>query len=247
MHDKSEDSLEAALRIAAQKYGGKVDITGSSAFRERAARQAVRLGMTVANADLQAIVADERQRLAAERAPAPPARTEPPAQQRTHPAPEPPRPAPARTYSRPELTQYSAGASILSWLPPEGWDALEAAGSGRPLSARERALLTDPARTVLIDERNQLNDMGRAAYASLQAKMEQERKESMKYQDERQRRSGEGVSPESVNKSAPLAAQAAPEQARPELPEKQATAPASMPAVDRTPSVQRKRDKGRGR
>jgi hypothetical protein len=49
--------------------------------------------MTVANADLQAIVADERQRLAAERAPAPPSRTEPPAQQRTHPAPEPPRPA----------------------------------------------------------------------------------------------------------------------------------------------------------
>jgi hypothetical protein len=69
MHDKSEDSLEAALRIAAQKYGGKVDITGSSEFRERAARQAVRLGITVANDDLQAIVADEQSRLRAERAP----------------------------------------------------------------------------------------------------------------------------------------------------------------------------------
>jgi hypothetical protein len=58
MHDKADDSLEAALRIAAQKYGGKVDITGSSEFRERAAREAVRLGIEVANADLQEIVID---------------------------------------------------------------------------------------------------------------------------------------------------------------------------------------------
>ncbi len=34
MHDKGADSLEAALRLAAKKYGGKVDITGSSEFRE---------------------------------------------------------------------------------------------------------------------------------------------------------------------------------------------------------------------
>ena len=60
MHDKSADSLEAALRLAAQKYGNKVDITGSAEFRERAARQAVRLGIKVANADLQAVVADEQ-------------------------------------------------------------------------------------------------------------------------------------------------------------------------------------------
>ncbi len=60
MHDKASDSLEAALRIASQKYGGKVDITGSSEFRERAAREAVRLGITVTNADLQTIVADEQ-------------------------------------------------------------------------------------------------------------------------------------------------------------------------------------------
>ncbi|MHB1691116.1 MAG: LPD7 domain-containing protein [Thiomonas sp.] len=60
MHDKSADSLEAALRIAAQKFGGTVDITGSSEFRERAARQAVRLGIEVANADLAAVVADEQ-------------------------------------------------------------------------------------------------------------------------------------------------------------------------------------------
>ncbi len=60
MYDKSADSLEAALRLAAQKYSGKVDITGSSEFRERAARQAARLGIKVTNADLQAVVADEQ-------------------------------------------------------------------------------------------------------------------------------------------------------------------------------------------
>jgi hypothetical protein len=63
MHDKSDDSLEAALRMAAQKYGGKVDITGSSEFRERTARQAVRLGIEVMDADLQAIVQDEQRRM----------------------------------------------------------------------------------------------------------------------------------------------------------------------------------------
>jgi hypothetical protein len=63
LHDKGDDSLEAALRMAAQKYGGKVDITGSAEFRERAARRAVRLGIEVVDADLQAVVQDERQRL----------------------------------------------------------------------------------------------------------------------------------------------------------------------------------------
>jgi hypothetical protein len=60
VHDKTDNSLEAALRLAAQKYGGKVDITGSSEFRERAARQAVRLGINVTNTDLQAVVKDEQ-------------------------------------------------------------------------------------------------------------------------------------------------------------------------------------------
>ena len=60
MHDKADDSLEAALRLAAQKYGGKVGITGSGEFRERAARQAVRLGIKVTDADLQAVVVDEQ-------------------------------------------------------------------------------------------------------------------------------------------------------------------------------------------
>lgn len=59
MHDKGDDSLEAALRIAAQKYGGKVDITGSSEFRDRATREATRLGIRVLNGDLQGIVQNE--------------------------------------------------------------------------------------------------------------------------------------------------------------------------------------------
>jgi hypothetical protein len=71
MHDKGDDSLEAALRMAAKKYGGKVDITGSSAFRERAARQAVRLGIEVMDADLQAVVQDEQARSQPSRQPRP--------------------------------------------------------------------------------------------------------------------------------------------------------------------------------
>lgn len=62
VHDKADDSLEAALRIAAQKYGGQVEITGSAAFREQAARQAAQLGIRVVDADLQIIVRDELQR-----------------------------------------------------------------------------------------------------------------------------------------------------------------------------------------
>ena len=63
MQDKSDESLEAALRVAAQKYGGRVQMTGSDTFQDRAARMATRLGITVHNTDLQAIVADERRRL----------------------------------------------------------------------------------------------------------------------------------------------------------------------------------------
>ena len=63
MQDKSDESLEGALRVAAQKYGSRVQMTGSDTFQERAARMATRLGIAVHNPDLQAIVANERQRL----------------------------------------------------------------------------------------------------------------------------------------------------------------------------------------
>ena len=63
MQDKSDESLEGALRVAAQKYGGRVQVTGSDMFQERAGRMSTRLGIAVHNPDLQAIVANERQRL----------------------------------------------------------------------------------------------------------------------------------------------------------------------------------------
>ena len=60
VHDRAESTVEAALRIAAQKYGA-VDITGSSAFREQAARAAARLGIEVRDADLQKVWQQERE------------------------------------------------------------------------------------------------------------------------------------------------------------------------------------------
>jgi hypothetical protein len=59
MHDQAEASVEAALRIAAQKYGA-VDITGSAAFREQAARQAARLEIQLRDKDLQQLWRQER-------------------------------------------------------------------------------------------------------------------------------------------------------------------------------------------
>ncbi len=55
MHDKTSNSLEAALRLAAQKYGGRVELTGSRDFRVKAAEMASRLGIKVVNPDLQGL------------------------------------------------------------------------------------------------------------------------------------------------------------------------------------------------
>lgn len=63
MRDKSDGSLEAALRVAALKYAGRVKLTGSDLFRGRAARLATRLGIIVDNPDLQGLVAEERRRM----------------------------------------------------------------------------------------------------------------------------------------------------------------------------------------
>ncbi|MHB1956547.1 MAG: LPD7 domain-containing protein [Sulfobacillus sp.] len=64
VHDQADTTLEAALRVAAQKYGGSVDITGSADFQERATRTAARLGIGVRDLDLQSLWQQERQRLA---------------------------------------------------------------------------------------------------------------------------------------------------------------------------------------
>ena len=61
--DHSRDVEHVALRIAAQKFGDAVSITGGAEFRERMARLATREGIEVADADLAQIVEDERQRM----------------------------------------------------------------------------------------------------------------------------------------------------------------------------------------
>ncbi|MHB1792889.1 MAG: TraI/MobA(P) family conjugative relaxase [Acidiferrobacteraceae bacterium] len=61
VHDQADTTLEAALRVAAQKFGGRVDITGSADFRARAAQTAARLGITVRDPDLQRLWQQERE------------------------------------------------------------------------------------------------------------------------------------------------------------------------------------------
>ncbi|MDR0478971.1 MAG: relaxase/mobilization nuclease domain-containing protein [Burkholderiaceae bacterium] len=57
-----EDTLEAALRVACAKFH-QITITGTSEFREHAARRATRLGISVLDADLQKVVQDEREKV----------------------------------------------------------------------------------------------------------------------------------------------------------------------------------------
>lgn len=60
VHDKSDGTLETALDLAGQKYGGEVYLTGSAEFREEAARECARQGIYVADKDLQIIWNQER-------------------------------------------------------------------------------------------------------------------------------------------------------------------------------------------
>lgn len=53
MHDTSNDSLDAALKIAREKWGTKITVQGSVEFKERALERAVGLGLHVANTELQ--------------------------------------------------------------------------------------------------------------------------------------------------------------------------------------------------
>ena len=63
MLSKEDAALEAALRIASEKYGGQVLLTGSAEFQERAARIASRLGIRVTNLGLAGVVREERERM----------------------------------------------------------------------------------------------------------------------------------------------------------------------------------------
>ena len=60
VHDKSDGTLETALDLAGQKYGGEVFLTGSAEFREEAARECARQGIRVADKDLQILWNQER-------------------------------------------------------------------------------------------------------------------------------------------------------------------------------------------
>ena len=61
VHDgRHQDGLTAALQLAAQKWPQGITLTGSGEFRERAARQAARLGIRVADPDLEHMIAQER-------------------------------------------------------------------------------------------------------------------------------------------------------------------------------------------
>ena len=64
--DRQNDTLEAALRVAAAKYRNQVTITGTAQFREEAARMAARLGINVKDADLQKVAEDEKTKLKAQ-------------------------------------------------------------------------------------------------------------------------------------------------------------------------------------
>lgn len=57
------EAIRAGLELAAEKFGGEVYITGDPEFRERAAREAARMHIKVADPDLQLIVENERQRV----------------------------------------------------------------------------------------------------------------------------------------------------------------------------------------
>ncbi len=59
---REDDAALAALQVAQAKWG-RVQISGSSEFRARAARLAAREGIRVVDQDLQEIVADERARM----------------------------------------------------------------------------------------------------------------------------------------------------------------------------------------
>ncbi len=59
---REDDATLAALQVAQAKWG-RVQISGSGEFRERAARAAAREGIRVVDADLAGIVADEQARM----------------------------------------------------------------------------------------------------------------------------------------------------------------------------------------
>ncbi|MEJ2631559.1 MAG: hypothetical protein P8015_10110 [Acidihalobacter sp.] len=61
MHVREDNAIRLGLRVAARKFGGAVEITGSGIFREQAAREAARLSVEVKDRDLRGIWEQERE------------------------------------------------------------------------------------------------------------------------------------------------------------------------------------------
>jgi hypothetical protein len=185
LYKMDDREIEAALRLAEQKYDmdkGLV-LTGSREFQQRAAEIAGRMGLKIQNEDLRkaweqgrmsALQAEEvEHELAATMMNGPagslggiarPASLEASQAQRE------PRAAVTYPVDRPFL----AAESVLSHLPPQGWDALAAAGQGHPLTPEQKAWLVDPARPALVDEQDELTELGQLAYDRMQARAEKE-------------------------------------------------------------------------
>ncbi len=53
MRQQSDETIAAALRLAVERWGGEVTINGSAAFKERALRIAIDLGIRARNGELQ--------------------------------------------------------------------------------------------------------------------------------------------------------------------------------------------------
>lgn len=60
-HEHDQEAMHAGLLLASQKYGGEVFITGSLAFREMAAREALEMGIRVKNPELAHVVREKSQ------------------------------------------------------------------------------------------------------------------------------------------------------------------------------------------
>ena len=67
VHQDDADTIRQGLLLASQKFGGELFITGDADFRERAAREATRMGIQVADHDLKETVELARQGLYNER------------------------------------------------------------------------------------------------------------------------------------------------------------------------------------
>jgi len=53
VRQQSDETIAAALRLAVERWGGEVTINGSAAFKERALRIAIDLGIRARNGELQ--------------------------------------------------------------------------------------------------------------------------------------------------------------------------------------------------